>query len=172
MEDIQSLLHELQVHQVELTLQNEELRRAQLELETSRENFSNLYNFALVGYCTLDRKGIIRESNQMCSQLFGVEKMQLIGQRLTHFVHRDDQDIFYIHHQQTLGSQDKQVCEIRMVVRNGIIRHFQMQSMASGSRGEQIRVILLDITQQKNIEQTLRESEAKLAQRVNDSFMP
>lgn len=168
LEDIQSLLHELQVHQVELTLQNEELRRAQLELETSRENFSNLYNFAPVGYCTLDRKGIIREANQMCSELFGIEKGKLIGQRLTHFVHRGDQDDFYIHHEQTLGSQDKQVCEIRMVVMNGITRHIQMQSIASGGQGEQVRVILLDITQQKNIEQSLRESEAKLAQRVQE----
>ena len=168
LEDIQSLLHELQVHQVELTLQNEELRRTQLELETSRENFSSLYNFAPVGYCTLDRKGIIREANQMCSELFGIEKGKLIGQRLAHFVHRDDQDDFYIHHQRTIGSQDKQVCEIRMVVMDGITRHIQMQSMVSGGQGEQIRVILLDITQQKNIEQSLRESEAKLAQRVHE----
>lgn len=168
LEDIQSLLHELQVHQVELTLQNEELRRAQLELETSRDNYSSLYNFAPVGYCTLDRKGIIREANQMCLELFGTEKKQLIGKRLTHFVHRDDQDYFYIHHQQTMVSRDKQVCEIRMVVMDGITRHFQMQSMVSGGQGEQIRVILLDITQQKNIEQSLRESEAKLAQRVHE----
>jgi diguanylate cyclase (GGDEF)-like protein/PAS domain S-box-containing protein len=161
-------LHELQVHQVELTLQNEELRQAQLDLGTSRDNFSSLYDFAPVGYCTLDRKGIIREANQMCSELFGTEKSHLIGQRLAHFVHRADQDYFYLHHQQTMVTRDKQVCEIRMVVMDGVIRHFQMQSMVSGDRGEQIRVILIDITQQKKIEQTLRESEAKLAQRVRE----
>jgi diguanylate cyclase (GGDEF)-like protein/PAS domain S-box-containing protein len=164
--DLQFIIHELQVHQVELQLQNEELRRLQLELEISRDNFSNLYDLAPVSYCTLDLRGVIREANQMFSQLIEVEKGILIGQSLARFVHQDDQDVFYLHHRQALKKRMRQVCEIRIVASGGAIRHVQIQSVISDGQGDRIRVILSDITERKKIEQTGRESEANLAQRL------
>lgn len=165
-QDIQFIIHELQVHQVELQLQNEEMRRLQLELETSRDNYSNLYDLAPVCYCTIDRKGIIQEANQMVLEIFGCRKEDLIEKRLAHFIHPDDQDLFYILQRQTLKNQVKQNSEIRIVATDGTIRHVQFQSAASSDQDDQIRVIFSDITKRKEIEQRLRESRENLVHRV------
>jgi diguanylate cyclase (GGDEF)-like protein/PAS domain S-box-containing protein len=166
--DLQFIIHELQVHQVELQLQNEELQRLQFELEISRDNYSNLYDFAPVSYCTLDLTGVIQKANQMCSEMIGVKKEILIGQPLARFVHQDDQDIFYLHHRQALKNRKKQVREIRIVATDGKVHHVQIQSVVSGGEGDRIRVILSDITERKEIEQTVQESKAKLAQRLRE----
>jgi diguanylate cyclase (GGDEF)-like protein/PAS domain S-box-containing protein len=164
--DLQFIIHELQVHQVELQLQNEELRRLQLELETSRDNYSNLYDFAPVCYCTLDQKGIIQEANQLCSTIFGIEIKKLIGRPLAHFIHHDDQDTFYLHYRHTLKNWEKQVAELRVVGDNATIHHVQIQSVIRGQPELKIRVVLSDITDRKNVEHMVRQSEANLGQRV------
>lgn len=92
--------HELRVHQIELEMQNEELRRAQADLEASRARYFDLYDLAPVGYCTLDEAGIIREVNLTAARMFEVAKGQVIGKPLTDFIDRDSQDVFYHQRQQ------------------------------------------------------------------------
>ena len=89
------LFHELRVHQIELEMQNEELRRAQADLEASRSRYFDLYDLAPVGYCTLDEAGIVLEANLTAARMLGVIKGLLVGQPLTDFIHRDSQDTFY-----------------------------------------------------------------------------
>lgn len=88
--------HELRVHQIELEMQNEELRRAQIELEASRARYFELYDLAPVGFCTFDEAGTIEEANITAARMFGVTKQELIGRALTDFVHFDSQDAFYV----------------------------------------------------------------------------
>ncbi len=88
--DVQQLVHELQVHQIELEMQNDELRRTQLELETARDRYVNLYDFSPAGHLTLDMHGTIVEANLRAGTLLGVNRNKLIGQPLARFVAAED----------------------------------------------------------------------------------
>src|SRR5262249_37172713 len=83
---VRALVQDLRVHQIELELQNEELRQAQLELAQSRDRYSDLYEFAPVGYLTIDRQRRIIESNLTAAALLGMERIHLIGEDLSRFV--------------------------------------------------------------------------------------
>ena len=109
-----TLIHELRVHQIELKMQNEELRRIQGELEKTRDRYSHLYDFAPVGYFTVSEKGIIEEANLTIAAMLGVERSALIGKPFTHFILKEDQDIFYKHRQQLLETEEPQSCELRL----------------------------------------------------------
>src|SRR5579859_7178983 len=82
--DIQLLLHELDVHQVELQMQNEQLRRAQAEIEVARDRYLELYNFAPIGYLTINSQGVILEANLTFAQMLGVDRFENL--RLSRFV--------------------------------------------------------------------------------------
>jgi PAS domain S-box-containing protein len=120
-DDLQSVIQELRVHQIELEMQNEELRRTQHELETSREKYFDLYDLAPIGYITLDEKGIIMEANLTSAILLGEERSHLVRQPLIRFIYRDDQDIYYHCHKQLVKTNEKQACEMRMVRKDGIL---------------------------------------------------
>ncbi|MBK8817233.1 MAG: PAS domain-containing protein [Methylococcaceae bacterium] len=89
------LMHELLVHKVELEMQNEELRRAHAELEQARDHYLELYEFAPVGYITIDRKGLIKEINLKGAAFLGVDRAKLINQRFSTFISDQDQDRWY-----------------------------------------------------------------------------
>ena len=80
------LVEDLHVHQIELEIQNEELRRVQSELEASRDMYSDLYDFAPVGYATVSEKGLILQANLACADMLGVERSSLIGKPFSRFV--------------------------------------------------------------------------------------
>ncbi len=119
-EDVQRLLRELRVHQIELEMQNDELRRAQQELEASRDRYADLYDDSPVGYLTLSEQGVILEANLTLATLLGVARSDLIEQALTRFIAGEDQDIYYLHRQQLFETREPQVCELRMVRKDGV----------------------------------------------------
>ena len=96
-EDAQRLLHELEVHQIELELQNEELRHAQAEIETSKARYFDLYDFAPIGYFTLSEKGLIIEANLTACSLLGVARNKLLNFPLSRFILADDASIYHLH---------------------------------------------------------------------------
>ncbi|MFB1489718.1 MULTISPECIES: PAS domain-containing protein [unclassified Thiocapsa] len=96
-EEIRRTLHELQVHQIELTMQNEELRRVQADIDAVRARYFDLYDVAPVGYCTLSETGLILEANLTAASLLEMPKSALIKQPLSRFIVKDDQDLYYLH---------------------------------------------------------------------------
>jgi PAS domain-containing protein len=96
-EEAGRLLHELQVHQIELEMQNDELRRAQQKLEASRVKYFDLYDLAPVGYFTVSEKGLILEANLRGADLLGVERNRLVKQPLTRYIAPEAQDVYYLH---------------------------------------------------------------------------
>ena len=92
------VVHELEVHQIELEMQNEELRQAQTALTASREKYVDLYDFAPIGYFTFDHTGLITEVNLTGASLLGVERGQMKGKRFSSFVAAESRDTFRRHH--------------------------------------------------------------------------
>jgi len=102
-----------------LRCKNEELRRTQEELQSSREKYFDLYDMTPAGYISLNEKGIILEANLSIATLLGKEKSHLVGKPLTRFIHREDQDIYYLCHKQLIATRVPQRCEIRMLRNDG-----------------------------------------------------
>ncbi len=108
------LLHELQVHQVELEMQNEEMRGTQTELEDSRSRYRELYDFAPVGYVTLDKLGMIHEANITVATLLNVPRAALIGKYLQSFMDRESADAFHLFLRKPLSPGMKEILECRL----------------------------------------------------------
>lgn len=146
-----ALLHELRVHQIELEMQNEELRRAQIDLEVSRARYFDLYDLAPVGYCTLDAAGVVLEVNLTASRMFGVDKDQLVGQPLSDFIHRDSQDCFYRNRRLLQDAPTPRSFELLFQRRAGASFWAWAEiHVARGAQGEALcRVAFTDITMLK-----------------------
>jgi two-component system, cell cycle sensor histidine kinase and response regulator CckA len=157
-QDVQQLVHELLVSQIELEMQNEELRRTQQELEASRDRYSALYDFAPVGYLTLDRTGRILEANLTAARLLGTARGELLRQRLTDFIVPAAQDTFYRHRQQVVATHLPQACELAMQRQDGTAFFVRLESLDEPEKtggALRWRTALSDITARKRAEEAL-----------------
>jgi len=163
-EAIEQLIHELRVHQIELEMQNEELRKAQAEIEAGRVRYFDLYDLAPVGYATVSEKGLILEANLTVTTLLGVKRGALIKQPLTRFILTEDQDIYYHHRKKLFETGEPQSCELRLVRPNGSAFWAWLDgTFAEGSYGEPVcRVVLSDITDRKQAEEEIIKRDAML----------
>lgn len=154
--DAKRLVHELEVHQIELEMQNAELKRAQEELESSRNKYVELYDFAPVGYFTVDQKGMILEVNLTGTKLLGIERRGLIHKPFISFIaDADSMDIFAKHTQALHQKPDSQTCEIRLKRKDSGIVQAQIQSIAKvtgDGDSREIYTTIIDITERKEIE--------------------
>jgi PAS domain S-box-containing protein len=169
--DIESLIHELRVHQIELTMQNEELRRIQQELEQTKNQFAHLYDFSPVGYLSISEKGVIEKANLTIASILGVERGNLIGKWLTHFVQKEDQDIFYRLRARLLETQAPQVCELRLLADGGKAFHARLECLIVKTKDDhidEIRVAVSDVTAIKQAENELQESRQKFMSMVEN----
>jgi len=159
--EVERLFHELRVHQIQLEMQNEELRRAHAELEGTRARYFDLYDLAPVGYLTLSDKGVILEANLTAANFLGVSRCKLNNRHLAPFLYKKDQDSFYLHCKQGGCQCEPYMCEARMVRQDGTV--FWAQLAITGLRQDEgpdlYRIALSNITAQKQMEQALRESE-------------
>ena len=163
--DVKKLVEDLHIHQIELEIQNEELRRTQSELEASRDKYSDLYDFAPVGYLTVSEKGFILQANLFCAGMLGIERRSLMGQPLSRFIHKDDQDNYYFHLKKLIETKTKQAAELRLVKKDRGQFYVKMASILVEDRVEnstQIRIAITDITELKLSEESLKESKEQL----------
>jgi PAS domain S-box-containing protein len=162
--NLEEVLHELEVHQIELEMQNEELRRAQAELEASRNKYTDLYDFAPVGYFTFDKNGVVVEANLTGCGMLGVERNVLIKKPFIHFVSKESQDAFYLHRKDALTPGLQQSCEIELMRKDGDRFYAHLESTAvinEKSETTHCRTVITDITERKKVEQALAASEKR-----------
>jgi diguanylate cyclase (GGDEF)-like protein/PAS domain S-box-containing protein len=157
--EMQELAQELGTHQIELEMQNEELRQAQGELEASRSRYADLYDFAPITYLTLDKDGLIREVNLTGAGLLGVDRRRLINKPFSVFVIKDDRDTLREHLRDTFRMESQQITEVRIKRKDGSVVVAQLQSVAAeGNDGDfpSCRTAAIDITERKRMEEEIR----------------
>ena len=154
-EDLQRLVHELRVHQIELEMQNEELRRSRAEVEAWLERYTELYDFAPMGYVTLDREGAIRQVNLAGASLLGVERVRLVGRRFGLFVAEPDRSVFNVFLEKVFASLTQEVCEVALLREGREPLNLIIRGTAS-QNGQECRVVLADITERKQAEAQIK----------------
>ncbi|MDO9304080.1 MAG: EAL domain-containing protein [Sulfuricurvum sp.] len=156
-EKMQELLQELHIHQIELEMQNEELRAGKAELTAEKERYFDLYELAPVGYCTLNEEGEILQANLTATILLGTPKSALIHHLINKFIIHDDQDICYFNRKKLLSTHLPQTCEVRMMKSDGSQFWAQLNSSISKNKQNKIilNVMLHDITERKKGESNL-----------------
>lgn len=158
--DTRHLLHELQAHQIELELQNEELRRSQSEIEAALERFADFHDFSPAGFFSLDRDGAIARLNLTGARLLGQERDRLAGRRFSAFVAAADRPRFKAFLQGAFAGEAAQNCELELAIAGLAPQTVQITATLSPDRQE-CRAVVVDVTGYKRIEQALRESERR-----------
>ena len=157
-EDRDKLLHELQVYQIELEMQNEELRLSQRRLEESRNKYVELYDFAPAGYLTIDKEGNILEANLTSSKMFGVHKKSMIGKSFSDYITWDYQDTFYLHCKEIFKTKAPRNCELKMKRYKKHPFYVQLESYSvidNDSKENYLRTIMVDISERKEMDEKL-----------------
>jgi PAS domain S-box-containing protein len=165
--EIEHLVHELEVHQFELEMQNHELRRSQSDLEESRNRYSNLYDFSPIGYFTFDENGLILDINLTGASQLGMERRSLVKKKFHFYIPFISKEIFRSHIRSVFKKKDRRNCEIKI---NRIDNKKSLPFFAyldsiyveEASGAGTCRTAVLDITNRKSAEEGLRETNETL----------
>jgi PAS domain S-box-containing protein len=163
------LVEELHTYQIELEMQNEELRLAQADLERSRARYFDLYDLAPVGYVTLDDEGAVIEMNVRAGTLLAAPRAALEGRSFSRLIGAEDQDTYYLSRKRLLKTQEPQFCELRMVplAAPPFWARLEMSLGMERTRELVCRIVIVDITERKAAELQAQESERQLRQQAN-----
>ena len=169
-EETRRVLHDLQVHQIELEMQNQELRRTQRELEASQSRYADLYDLAPAGYFTISEQGLILEVNLTAVRLLGVARNNLVRRPFSRFIHPQEKDSYYHHRKQLLATGEPQGCELRLLRKHAAPLWVRYEtSRAQNAVGATVCLaVVSDITERKRTEESLllANERLNLAQRV------
>ncbi|MDQ3393967.1 MAG: PAS domain-containing protein, partial [Bacteroidota bacterium] len=161
-DDIKELINDLQDQKFELEMQNDELRRAHLEIEESRNRYYDLFDFAPVSYFTLNREGIITELNLSASRMLGVERRNLLNKSIFNFLADDCKLYFEAYLNKIFNTNTKQVSEIKLVSKKGTLIYAQTESITVSNGFDSVmncRTAVIDVTKRKQTEEALQESQ-------------
>ena len=158
-EDVQKLVHELQVYQIELEMQNDDLRQAQLEMEVARDRYVELYNFAPIALLTMTDEGEILEVNLAACELLGLDPDQILHQKITHFILAASQDAFYLLCHRVFRTRRWQSAdlELRNSQNQRLLVHVNAMRETT-NRGKKIQLSLTDLTARQQMEDWLKAS--------------
>lgn len=160
----QRLVHELEVHKIELEMQNEELNHERAErekMESLLGTYSELYDFAPVGYFTLDRDEIIRAVNLTGCSILGVVRSSLIGRRFGLFVTVETRPLFAELLVKVFSGLAKQDCEVELLNAAHLPLFVQIEAVSTAS-GQECRLALIDISARRQAEDALMVKRRKL----------
>lgn len=168
--EYETLVHDLQVHQIELELQNEELQRAQEQLNDALERYADLYDFAPVGFLTTDRDCRILESNLTFASQVKIERSRLINTPLWQYAVADNRNMLQAHIKQVFTTNNRQSCELRLATPGGADFFVQLDSIPvpHGDGVQLCRTSVTDISKIKDAEGELVKIHAQLERRVEE----
>ncbi len=149
--DLRKVVHELQVHQIELEMQNEALEHSRDAVEAGLEKYGDLYDFAPVGYVTLDHEGTIQEANLTAASLLGIERSRLLKGRFGHRVAEADLPQWNVFLKQVFESKDRQFCEVSLLREGKTPVAVRIEAALAASRRE-CRAAVIDMTERKRAE--------------------
>ncbi len=142
-----ALLYELQVHQIELEMQNQQLLQGQAELADSQKRYTDLYEFAPVSYLTISQQGTISAVNISGAELLGEPRQKLLGTVFSRYISPEDGDLWYLHFRQALKIDEIQRCELKIQQASGAIAHVILESKGKGvDENTALLITLTDIT--------------------------
>lgn len=159
-EELRRLVQELEVHQIELEMQNEELQQARSELESYLTKYTDLYDFAPAGYFTLDQKGVILGVNLNGTRMFKIERSVILNQRFERFIITEYRSAFSAFLEKVFQDRTQETIDIVLQIEGHGLIYAHIEAIVSENRRE-CRVALMDITAQKKSEKKLQESEQK-----------
>ena len=153
------LVHELEVHQIELEMQNEELMQSRAEVEAGLRQYTDLYDFAPIGYFTLARDGAIHQVNLAGANLLGVERGALLKRRFGVFVSALSRTTFSTFLEKVFStSGSKETCEVAVQKDGANPLWVHIEAIAEDGQREVCRVVVSDITERKQVEEVLQET--------------
>ncbi len=158
--EIDELIHELEVHQIELEMQNEDLIATQIELEDSRRDYLELYDFAPVGYLTLDENGIIKIINLTGSDILGKPRKFLLNTAFLRYVTPDYKKTLHSHFNQVMKTQLKKQCEIKLISADKTPLFVSLDTLPVFDEDgifKEFRVVIIDSSERKKAENKIKE---------------
>lgn len=172
-DELNALLHELQVHQIELEMQNEELKHANAQAENALSKYYELYDFAPVGYFTINEQGKILEVNQMGADLLEIRSRYLLNNYFQNYIAEDCLSLYKAFRTQVAESKTKQNCEIKLLKKGNAQFHVQITGIAVKSHNKnesQMWFSVLDITDRIKAEEE-KEEVRKIHEDENNKLM-
>jgi diguanylate cyclase (GGDEF)-like protein/PAS domain S-box-containing protein len=158
-DDVRAIVHEFQVHQIELELQNEELQRANAEIESLRTNLDDLYQNAPIGYLTLHPDGLILKANLAAAEILGHAPRELEGLRFYQFVAARDQKRYFAYRRNISASGEHGRCDLHIRTRDDRLRYIRLDSQPKLDANGSVlayRTVFSDITEMKQLQDKLR----------------